>query len=643
MSASTDPLSDANLTRVSFDLGPWSSPDDPDWQRAYDETLAGLALAGRPVYAALEPGLAPTPLGERLRAGDAAEAEGWLEGYVAHAAEVIARYADRVAAFEVLPQPETTVDRAPLVAAAWLARALTEIQRLLANEGGDAAAARLVPCLPAGPQGGAAYLEAVYAAGCANDGWAAAGAPGGVPIGGVSVRMTLDLEAPPSPKAAAGSLTELSEALERLEGPAGAGKPVFVSGFVLAEAPRDMWSDRSGDDSLAADTALAAALKAIADDPHARLAAEATADMGPGSMPEPGEASRDGGTGIPETLLTLFAPEPVELGPSRSGPGEAPVVDGFDYPCWKDREDPWRDYKIDALLCDPGYFTLFKGVWHPGEDWNGKGGGDTDLGDPIYAIAHGVVLHAKYIASSWGNVVLLRHTLPDGTPVWSQYAHLDAMHVTEGEVVMRGQQVGTLGKGAPSAKMKAHLHFELRVADLPAGNWFPMVRDKAKVLEHYRAGKDYIAANRPGQLPTANAVTVIVDEAGPGFQKANVPNWLPVGAGHGGGAWYTFGSRTGEANVGTWTAALPEPGSYQVAVFVPRVHATTENAVYTITHVGGQTTARVNQGRYHDQWVPLGVFTFGAGGTVRLSDLTGEAGGLKREVAYDAVRWLKVG
>jgi murein DD-endopeptidase MepM/ murein hydrolase activator NlpD len=359
-------------------------------------------------------------------------------------------------------------------------------------------------------------------------------------------------------------------------------------------------------------------------------------------MPEPGEASRDLGDAGLAPMLALFAPD--SAGAARAGPlPEPPVVDGFDFPCWKDVADPYRDYKIDADLCDPGYFKLFKGVWHPGEDWNGKGGGNTDLGDPIHAIAHGVVVTAKYFASSWGNVVLIRHALPDGSSVWSQYAHLNEIQVTEGDVVNRGQQVGTLGKGAPKANMKAHLHFELRMTDLRPDNWSPMVRDKGQVQEHYAVPKEYIAARRPGQLATASAVTVIVDEAGPGFQKADVPNWLAAGAGHGGGAWYTFGSRQAEANVGTWTVALPEPGNYQVAVYVPRVHATTENAVYTVTHAGGQTVARVNQRRYYDQWVPIGTFAFGASGAVRLTDLTGEAGGLKREVAYDAVRWLKVG
>lgn len=656
MNPSSTPDPSAELVRVSVELGPWPSPDAPGWQRSYDELLEGIAADGRSAYLVLEPALAPTPLDGALAAGgDESEAESWLAGYVDHAQRVILRYAGVAAAFEVLPQPETTAERGPIVSPEWMARALTMLDKAsrgpvflgrdLEGEELDEAlfgmakalaqgGAPLVPCVPAGPQGGAGYLEALYAAGRDHHGWA----DGGAPVGGVSVRLVLDLAAPPSPQEASRDLAALRGALDRLDPDEDAPTPVFVSGFVLAGGARDVH------DPLVVDTAVAAAVRAVTDDPHARLAVLGTADMGPGAIPEIGDPARNEGVVELAPTWALFAS--ASDAPSRSGPpAEPPKVDGFDFPCWKDVADPWRDYKIDADLCDPGYFTLFKGVWHPGEDWNGKGGGNTDLGDPVYAIAHGLVTTAAYFPSSWGNVVLVRHDLPDGSSVWSQYAHLDAMHVGPGEVVLRGQQVGTLGKGAPKAGMLAHLHFEIRLTDLRADNWSPMVRDKAQVLANYAVPKEFIAARRPGQLPAADAVSVVVDEKDAGFRKADVPHWMAAGAGHGGGAWYTFGSRSTEANVGTWTAALPEPGSYQVAAFVPRVHATTRNAVYTISHGAGSSTARIDQSKYHDQWVPLGVFAFGAGsrGEVRLSDKTGEAEGLKREVAFDAVRWLKVG
>jgi murein DD-endopeptidase MepM/ murein hydrolase activator NlpD len=636
MSPDPSSLSQSDLVRVGFDLGPWASPEEPGWRRAYDEVLAELAAAGRTPYAVLEPGLAPTPLDERLAGADPLAAEGWLEGYVAHAGAVIDRYAGQVAAFEVLPQPATTLARGPRVRPQWLAKALTDLAGLV-RPAGQAARSRLVASLPDGPQGGPDYLQALFAAGRAGHGWDALAAGGRLPLDGVALALALDTGGGAASSAAGSGapLAALAEAWARIEGPTAAGKPVFVSGYVLTGAP----------DPAALDAAVAAAEAAIGADPRVYLAARSASALWPVALPDPdAPASRDAapppGPLDPTTVFIAAETEAPSRGIAR---GEPPTVDGFDYPCGRrDAAEPWEDYYVAADVCDAEYHRLFKGVWHPGEDWNGKAGGDRDLGHPIYAIAHGVVTVAKYYPTSWGNVVLLRHAMPDGSLVWSQYAHLDQMHVAEGDVVSRGQPVGTLGKGAKN-RWPAHLHFEVRISDVSAGNWFPMVRDRDKVLAHYAVAKDFIAQRRPGQLPSAGGPSVIVDEVDAGFSKADVPNWSAVGAGYGGGAWYTLGARRTAANVATWTATLPEPGTYQVAVFVPRVHATTENAVYTVLHAGGEASARVNQNRFYDQWVPVGSFPFEARAEVRLTDVTGEADAWKREVAFDAVRWMKLG
>lgn len=103
---------------------------------------------------------------------------------------------------------------------------------------------------------------------------------------------------------------------------------------------------------------------------------------------------------------------------------------------------------------------------HLGEDWNGDGGGDTDLGDPIYAIGNGVVVQARDVRVGWGNVVIIRHSYREPAPgdpiktVDSLYGHLDAILVQEGQQVARGQQIATMGTA--HGQYDAHLHFEIR-------------------------------------------------------------------------------------------------------------------------------------------------------------------------------------
>lgn len=100
---------------------------------------------------------------------------------------------------------------------------------------------------------------------------------------------------------------------------------------------------------------------------------------------------------------------------------------------------------------------------HLGEDWNGKGGGNTDLGDPVYSISNGYVTFAKDIKNGWGKIVRIVHKFPDHPEydyVESFYAHLDEMHVKAGDFIKRGEKLGTIGTA--DGKYYAHLHLELR-------------------------------------------------------------------------------------------------------------------------------------------------------------------------------------
>lgn len=157
------------------------------------------------------------------------------------------------------------------------------------------------------------------------------------------------------------------------------------------------------------------------------------------------------------------------------------LADGFDLPVGKP----------DAR----GYYKArgFGSHGHLGEDWDGTGGGDTDLGDPVYVIGDGVVVFARDCHQGWGNVIIVRHAYRDGLGtrnIDSLYGHLDKILVRRGQGVRRGQQIATIGNA--HGLYDAHLHLEVR-KNLEIG----MSRDKfAQDSSNYYDPSQFIAAHR---------------------------------------------------------------------------------------------------------------------------------------------------
>jgi murein DD-endopeptidase MepM/ murein hydrolase activator NlpD len=100
---------------------------------------------------------------------------------------------------------------------------------------------------------------------------------------------------------------------------------------------------------------------------------------------------------------------------------------------------------------------------HLGDDLNGIGGENSDLGDPIFAVADGQVLAARDGGPGWGNVIIVLHAYRENGArkyVQSFYGHVQTILVAPHEMVNRGQQIATIGTGG--GKYWAHLHFEMR-------------------------------------------------------------------------------------------------------------------------------------------------------------------------------------
>ena len=162
-------------------------------------------------------------------------------------------------------------------------------------------------------------------------------------------------------------------------------------------------------------------------------------------------------------------PSPLEL-------ASIPTAARFDFPLGSEN---------GALAYNAQRFTENH---HLGDDLNGIGGENSDLGDPVYVVADGRVLLARDGGPGWGNVIIVLHACIDngaggsratstGKPervdepggksingerkyVQSYYGHVETMLVHAGEDVRRGQQIATVGTA--NGRYLAHLHFEMR-------------------------------------------------------------------------------------------------------------------------------------------------------------------------------------
>ncbi len=141
------------------------------------------------------------------------------------------------------------------------------------------------------------------------------------------------------------------------------------------------------------------------------------------------------------------------------------------------------------------YYTTVGGAYHTGADLNLPR--DLDRNAPVYAPADGVVTFSGRSTGTWGRLIVIRHDpLPDGTVVWSRLAHLTSPIVREGDRVLRGQQVASVGNA--DGKLAWHLHFDIAktsILERNPGHW-PGSNLNA-VLANYVDPRQFIRNHRP--------------------------------------------------------------------------------------------------------------------------------------------------
>ncbi len=167
--------------------------------------------------------------------------------------------------------------------------------------------------------------------------------------------------------------------------------------------------------------------------------------------------------------------------PPKTIPTPLPA-DGFDFPLDPGRYGPYVQGVTGPLNVDTrfgvqnpalgdtpkcfhdrnGQGVPFRELYHAGEDWfrldaNGQADTSAAAGDPVRAVAQGVVYMTQQVGDQ-GWIVVLAHRLKDGTPVYSAYWHVSDLQVERGDSVERGQVIAIVHNQG----WNSHLHWEVR-------------------------------------------------------------------------------------------------------------------------------------------------------------------------------------
>lgn len=128
------------------------------------------------------------------------------------------------------------------------------------------------------------------------------------------------------------------------------------------------------------------------------------------------------------------------------------------YPLGKDNQDFLKRFYSAQEFGKPTSYGF-----HEGEDFNTRTGGDSDLGEPLYAVADGKIVYYhnnSHPSTGFGRHMVLQCETPRGTR-WYGYNHCQEI-ITQVKEVKEGEVIGKLGK---SGTPVAHLHFSVFKVD----------------------------------------------------------------------------------------------------------------------------------------------------------------------------------
>ena len=288
-------------------------------------------------------------------------------------------------------------------------------------------------------------------------------------------------------------------------------------------------------------------------------------------------------------------------------------------------------------------------------------------GQPVLAALPGKVVRASWATSGWANYglrVIIRTDHSDGHTYHALYAHLDQLTVQEGQDVVQGQQIGTLGDSCEGDSQNRdcpffipHLHFALHQDSVVGGSGtggsygghavVPEVIDgytnlsKGQILTSQNNGSGMVVPI----CPVENGEKIVEENNAACFRRVTT-YWWDGSGGHAGGHIYTYAIPDAQPDTqGWWRFDITEANNYDVHVYHPSAAQSKQARYQVLVDNQAIDTVVLDQTTSPDSWVKLGTYMLAPDSKleINLADNTGEAfngvdaPGSKR-VAFDAAR-----
>jgi hypothetical protein len=197
--------SEVAWVRVNFVLGPWLSPDDPDWRATYGDIVQRYLDRGIRVYGLIGHEAAKTHpdtlFQEDHPHSEPPEAQAWIETYVYNFVSIVSHFRRKVSWFESFNEPNNWYQGRPLVSPYWFAKMVGAIYRAVKLDGGfDEVTLITGPLFSHNNEDvenensiGSRYLQDTFRAGKEFHGWEDIRvAAGSYPLDGVGYHLYVD-------------------------------------------------------------------------------------------------------------------------------------------------------------------------------------------------------------------------------------------------------------------------------------------------------------------------------------------------------------------------------------------------------------------------------------------------------------------